>query len=106
MQEINALKQMGETHGKAQKQAMQRAEEILQKYKRIASISQNVLRVRVCFWSLLCFTATITDWIYGMNEAKETLDQSYTTICYVSKQGDFPKNVCVLFLRESSLRAG
>ncbi|KAG7332638.1 hypothetical protein KOW79_004472 [Hemibagrus wyckioides] len=44
MQEINALKQMGENQGKAQKQAVERAEEILQKYKKIATISQNVLR--------------------------------------------------------------
>ncbi|KAK3540426.1 hypothetical protein QTP70_030976 [Hemibagrus guttatus] len=44
MQEINALKKMGENQGKAQKQAMERAEEILQKYKKIATISQNVLR--------------------------------------------------------------
>ncbi|TSO77742.1 hypothetical protein Baya_9709 [Bagarius yarrelli] len=44
MQEINTLKQMGENQGKAQKQAMERAEEILQKYKKMVLISQNVLR--------------------------------------------------------------
>lgn len=48
MQEINDLKQMGENQGEAQKQVMERAEEILQKYKKIANISQNVLRVCVC----------------------------------------------------------
>ncbi|MCJ8734772.1 hypothetical protein PDJAM_G00239220 [Pangasius djambal] len=44
MQEINELKQMGENQGEAQKRAMERAEEVLQKYKKIATISQNVLR--------------------------------------------------------------
>ncbi|KAI4899509.1 hypothetical protein NFI96_011505, partial [Prochilodus magdalenae] len=44
MQEVNELKQMGENQGQAQKQAMQRAEGILQKYQKIATISQNVLR--------------------------------------------------------------
>ncbi|KAI5095281.1 centromere protein H, partial [Silurus meridionalis] len=44
MQEINELKQMGENQGEVQKRAMERAEEILQKYKKIATISQNVLR--------------------------------------------------------------
>ncbi|XP_060788299.1 centromere protein H [Neoarius graeffei] len=44
MQDINELKQMGENQGEAQKQAVERAEEILQKYKKIATISQNVLR--------------------------------------------------------------
>lgn len=54
MQEINELKQMGENQGEAQKRAMERAEEILQKYKKIATISQNVLRVRPCLGTLLC----------------------------------------------------
>lgn len=49
MQEINELKKMGENQGEAQKRAMERAEEILQKYKKIATISQNVLRV--CLFS-------------------------------------------------------
>ncbi|KAF5905528.1 centromere protein H-like, partial [Clarias magur] len=44
MQEINELKQMKENQGEAQKRAVERAEEILQKYKKIATISQNVLR--------------------------------------------------------------
>lgn len=52
MQEINELKQMEENQGEAQKRAMERAEEILQKYKKIATISQNVLRVCVCFGTL------------------------------------------------------
>lgn len=45
MKEINELKQMGENQGETQKRALKRAEEILQKYKKIATISQNVLRV-------------------------------------------------------------
>ncbi|XP_062854570.1 centromere protein H [Trichomycterus rosablanca] len=44
MQEITKLKQMGENQTEAQKRAMERAEAILQKYKKIATISQNVLR--------------------------------------------------------------
>ncbi|XP_053481518.1 centromere protein H isoform X1 [Ictalurus furcatus] len=44
MKEINELKQMGENQGETQKRALKRAEEILQKYKKIATISQNVLR--------------------------------------------------------------
>ncbi|KAG9269986.1 centromere protein H [Astyanax mexicanus] len=44
MQEITELKKMGENQGQAQKQAVERAENILQKYRKIATISQNVLR--------------------------------------------------------------
>ncbi|XP_072537609.1 centromere protein H [Salminus brasiliensis] len=44
MQEITELKTMGENQGQAQKQAVERAEAILQKYRKIATISQNVLR--------------------------------------------------------------
>lgn len=53
MQEITELKQMGENQTEAQKRAIERAEAILQKYKKIALISQNVLRVRKHFswWS-------------------------------------------------------
>ncbi|XP_035377779.1 centromere protein H [Electrophorus electricus] len=44
MQEINELKQTGENQGQAQKQAVERAEAVFQKYLKIATISQNVLR--------------------------------------------------------------
>uniref|UniRef100_A0A3B4CRC7 Centromere protein H C-terminal domain-containing protein n=1 Tax=Pygocentrus nattereri TaxID=42514 RepID=A0A3B4CRC7_PYGNA len=44
MQAINELKQMRENQGQVEKQAVERAEAILQKYQKIATISQNVLR--------------------------------------------------------------
>lgn len=74
MREINELKQMGENQGEAQKQAVERAEEILQKYKKIATISQNVLRVRVCV---------------GLRDTKETPSLQlvqYQTRRYFSKK--------------------
>ncbi|XP_066499773.1 centromere protein H isoform X2 [Hoplias malabaricus] len=44
MQEINEIKQMENNQDQAQKQVVERAEAILQKYQKIATISQNVLR--------------------------------------------------------------
>lgn len=66
MQEINELKQMGDNQGEAQKRAKERAEEILQKYKKMTTISQNVFRVS----ALLCVVATLSfmPWTQPVNQ--------------------------------------
>ncbi len=45
MQEINELKQVKENQGEVQQRAKERAEAVLQKYQKVTTILQNVLRV-------------------------------------------------------------
>lgn len=51
MQEINELKQVKENQGEVQQRAKERAETVLQKYQKVTTILQNVLRV--CGFSML-----------------------------------------------------
>ncbi|XP_030620681.1 centromere protein H [Chanos chanos] len=44
MQEMSELKRMKENQGELHKQAVERAEEVLEKHQKLAAISQNVLR--------------------------------------------------------------
>lgn len=46
MLEINDLKQVKENQGDVQQKAKERAEVVLQKYQKVTTILQNVLRVR------------------------------------------------------------
>lgn len=46
MLEINELKQVKENQGEVQQRAKERAEAVLQKYQKVTTILQNVLRVR------------------------------------------------------------
>jgi len=46
MLEINELKQAKENQGEVQQRAKERAEAVLQKYQKVTTILQNVLRVR------------------------------------------------------------
>ncbi len=45
MLEINELKQVKENQGEVQQRAKERAETVLQKYQKVTTILQNVLRV-------------------------------------------------------------
>ncbi len=51
MLEINELKQVKENQGEVQQRAKERAETVLQKYQKVTTILQNVLRV--CGFSML-----------------------------------------------------
>lgn len=45
MQEINEWKQVKENQGEVQQRAKERAEAVLEKYQKVTTILQNVLRV-------------------------------------------------------------